>query len=329
MMLWPHANARYQQETRRLACGELQLMLSKIASEAACAFDEGAEVPCLQIEGTLDEAALQIIQYHSLLYQLFEQRPDGSLFPLITRAPAVLGSDLPAILKYKGKTNEMFLMLLINLALYSGDFWREEGALEFLDPMCGRATAPFIALNRGFNAVGLDVDKNDLKEAEHFFKRYLEYHRFKHHLTRDSRTLKSGKSAPMTRFELTSQNQRLDLITLDAARSAEALKKNSVHLIACDLPYGVNHAAQPGQPVKGNWLEALLKQALPALYAVLKPGGTAALSFNAQNFKREKLCHLMIEAGFEVCSGELYDGFEHWVEQAIMRDVVVGKKRRA
>ena len=333
MLLWPHANARYQQETRRLAAAELNLMLARTQPAAAAAIDEAASMPCLDIEcpEPLNPRSIAAIQGHSLLYQLFERRGDGSLMPVCGRAPALLGDDLPAILKYKGKTNEMFLQLLINAGLYAGDFWENPAELVFLDPMCGRATAPFIALNRGWNATGADVDKNDLKEAEHFFKRYLEYHRFKHHMTRESRTLRGGKSAPVARFDaaLPQRNVTLNLINVDAARSAEAMGRNSVHLIACDLPYGVRHDAQPGTSAKGgNWLEGLLKAALPGWRALLRPGGTVALSFNAQGFRRDRLRELMAGAGFEVLSGGAYDLFEHWVEQAITRDVAVARKTR-
>lgn len=335
MLLWPHANARYQQETRKLAAAELRLTLGRTCPEGTVAIDEGASMPCLDIEcpNRLDEGSLAAISRHSLLYQLFERRDDHSLLPVMGRAPALLGDDLPAILKYKGKTNEMFLQLLINVGLYAGDFSEGPEALTFLDPMCGRATAPFLALNRGWNATGADVDKNDLREAERFFKRYLEYHRFKHHMTRESRTLRGGKSAPLVKFEVTTPDKpvALNLINIDAARSAEAMGKNSVHLIACDLPYGVRHDAQPGQsaPRGGNWLEALLVHALPAWHSLLKPGGTVALSFNAQSFRRDRLRALMADAGFEVMVGGEYDHFEHWVEQAITRDVVVARKARS
>lgn len=334
MLLWPHANARYQQETRKLAAAELKLMLGRTCPEAAVEIDEASSMPCLDINcpGALDEPSLHAIARHSLLYQLFERREDKSLLPVLGRAPALLGDDLPAILKYKGKTNEMFLQLLINVGLYAGDFWDSPEGLSFLDPMCGRATAPFIALNRGWNATGADVDKNDLKEAERFFKRYLEYHRFKHHMTREARTLRGGKSAPVVKFEATppEQSVTLNLMNCDAARTAEAMGRSSVHLIACDLPYGVRHDAMPGQSVPrgGNWLEALLVHALPAWHSILKPGGTVALSFNAQSFRRDRLRHLMADAGFEVMNGGEYDHFEHWVEQAITRDVAVARKAR-
>ena len=51
-----------------------------------------------------------------------------------------------------------------------------------------------------------------------------------------------------------------------------------------------------------------------------------ALSFNAQNLRLERLRALMEEAGLEVLRGGAYDGFSHWVEQAITRDVAVCRK---
>ena len=340
MLLWPHANARYQAEARRLALCELELMLQCLAPRATVRVDESASWPGLAIESpeALDARALRGIAQHSLMYQLFERREDASLMPVIGRGPALLGEDLPAILKYKGKTNETFLKLLINVALYSGAFWDAAGPLAYLDPVCGRATAPFIALNLGWNAVGADVDQGDLREAERFFKRYLEYHHYKHQTARESRTLPQGRSAPAVRFTVADTPERfkagdcisLQLIHLDAARSDKALPAGRFHLIAGDLPYGVRHDATPGDAGRksSNWLEALLAKALPQWRAALKTGGALALSFNAQGMKREHMRSLLNDAGFEVLSGGPYDSFEHWVEQAITRDVAVARKCR-
>ena len=337
MLLWPHANARYQAETLGLSRAELRLMLDRVAPEASVRVDEASEMPSLVIEAPapLSDEAVAVVRRHSLLYGLFEVRPDGSFMPVAGRADATLGHDLPSILKYKGKTNELFLHLLINAALYSGDFWREDG-LCFFDPMCGRATAPFIALNRGWNAVGADVDAADLREAEKFFKRYLEYHHFKFNLTRESRTVRGKKPVPVVRFETAAtpeayKAQRrftLDLASLDSTLAGEAFGKNSFHLIACDLPYGVAHAARPGQdlPRGGNWLETLLVRSLPGWRRLLKPGGSVAVSFNAQTLRRDRLAALMADAGLEPLAGGAYDRFEHWVEQAITRDIAVARK---
>ena len=333
MLLWPHANARYQSETLKLATAELELMLARLAPDAEITADERLGMPCLDIltDEPLDAAAVGMLRRHSLLYGLFEAQ-DGLLKPVAGREDAAVGRDLPAILKYKGKTNELFLQLLINVALYAGDYWHEGGPLSMLDPMCGRATSLFVAANYGWDALGSDVDRADLKEAELFFRRYLEYHRFKHTVTRLSRTLKKGGSAAECRFEYAPQahapRRSLSLVCLDAALSGGALGKNAFHLIACDLPYGVRHDARldRGQRTEANWLEALLEKALPDWRAALKSGGAMALSFNAQNMKLERVRVLMEGAGLEVLSGGAYDGFAHWVEQAITRDVVVCRK---
>ena len=335
MLLWPHANARYQSETLKLAAAELELMLARLAPGAEIAADERLGMPCLDIvtDEALDEAVLGALRRHSLLYGLFEDR-NGLLRPLAGRADAAVGRDMPAILKYKGKTNELFLQLLINAALYAGDFWKGDGPLVMLDPMCGRATGLFVAANYGWDALGADVDRGDLKEAEQYFRRYLEYHRFKHTVTRASRTLKGGGSAPECRFEYApnarDERRTLSLLGLDASRAGEALGRNVCHVIACDLPYGVRHDARlaRGEKPRGNWLKALLEQALPGWRKILKPGGAIALSFNAQNMKLERLRALMEQAGFEVMGGGAYDGFAHWVEQAITRDIAVCRKIR-
>ena len=51
-----------------------------------------------------------------------------------------------------------------------------------------------------------------------------------------------------------------------------------------------------------------------------------ALSFNAQNLKLERLRARMAQAGLEVLQGGAYDGFAHWVEQAITRDIAICRK---
>ena len=338
MLLWPHANARYQTETVHLARAELQLTLNRVAPGAVIAADDAWGMPWLTVdaEGAQDSDLIRVLCGHSLIYGLFGEE-DGQLRPIGGRRPARVGHDLPAILKYKGKTNEMFLHLLINTALYSSDYWPQaDGRLVMLDPMCGRGTGLFVAANMGWDAVGADVDGGDLKEAERYFRRYLEYHRFKHHITRQSRTLGGGRAAALCRFEYAANGhsyregatQALSLVNLDAAMVCAGLGKNAFHIIACDLPYGVHHDAKLAKGVsrQGNWLETLMARALGEWYAALKPGGSVAVSFNGQNFDIEALRARMEQSGFEVLRGGAYEGFSHWVEQAITRNIAVGRK---
>ena len=73
-------------------------------------------------------------------------------------------------------------------------------------------------------------------------------------------------------------------------------------------------------------LNAALQDALYAMPDEVKPGGAMALSFNAQNMKLDRVRALMAGAGLEVMEGGAYDGFAHWVEQAITRDIAICRK---
>lgn len=331
MLLWPHANVRYQNETLKLAQSELRLMLDVFAPDAQISPYDALNLPALIIEmpGEMDAKLLRAIRGHSLLYALMEVREDGALLPVCGREEAYVGADLPGILKYKGKTNELFLQLLINAALYSGGYaHKADGQMELLDPMCGRGTALFVAANRGWNATGTDLDKNDLSEAEKFLKRYFEYHRMKYAFKREARTLPGAKSVPVSCFSYADapahfkagETCTLRLANADAARTREIFGREKFHMIVCDLPYGVQHASLGGS------IEGLLARALPEWCAALKKGGTVALSFNALTLKTERVLDLMEAAGLEPMRGGAYADFSHWVEQAVTRDIAVARR---
>jgi len=317
MLLWPHANARYQNETFRLARAELQLMLERSGLRFEIDPEPGGMLPSIRFsaERALSDGEKRLFSGLSLLYGLFEEVPDGALSPVLGRAKPKFGSDLPGILKYKGKTNELFTELLVNLAYFSGDM--PEGP-RVLDPLCGKGTTLFVAANRGWDAAGADVDRADLREAENFFKRYLEYHRIKHRVARGSMTLPGKKSAPYAEFQL--DRQSLRFAELDAARVHEAFGRKAFDLIAADLPYGVQHA-------QGEAPGKLLERALPGWLQALGIGGAAAVSFNAQTLPAARVRTLFQQAGFQVMEGGPYDALSHWVEQAVTRDIVVGVRK--
>jgi len=332
MLLWPHSNARYQNETLKLAESELRLMLDVLMPEAVISTYAALSMPALQLElpGEMPQLLLEALQQHSLMYALFALQENGALMPVAGRAEAYVGGDLAGILKYKGKTNELFLQLLINAALYASAFARRASdRLELLDPMCGRGTTLFVAANRGWNTTGTDVDKNDLTEAEKFLKRYFEYHRRKYALKKSSRTVQGGKNAPVSQFSFADTAEAfregdvsaLSLCNGDATRTRETFGREKFHLIACDLPYGVQHGAVGGNP------EQLLAKVAPGWLQTLKRGGALAVSFNAQTLKTARVRSILEDAGFEVMQGGAYDGFSHWVEQAVTRDIAVARRK--
>lgn len=332
MLLWPHANVRYQNETMKLAESEIRLMLDVFAPNAEVEPYTAMKLPALQIslKEHMSGVLLDAICGHSLMYGLFELCENGLLKPMAGRMEAYVGADLPGILKYKGKTNESFLQLMVNVALYSGGFsHRGNEKLELLDPMCGRGTTLFVGANRAWNTTGTDVDKNDLSEAGKFLKRYFEYHRMKHEIDQESRTVAGGKPAPVKRFTFADtpghfkngEGCSLRLVNADACKVRDVFGKEKFHMIVCDLPYGVQHSGVGGSP------EKLLEKALPAWKETLKKGGTVAVSFNAQTLKREKVLEMMEKAGLEPKRDGAYEGFSHWVEQAVTRDIAVARRK--
>ena len=86
-----------------------------------------------------------------------------------------------------------------------------------------------------------------------------------------------------------------------------------------DAPYGVQKGTAGRQDSIGGTIAA----ALPGWHSVLKPGGVLAISFNTHVTKRDALIRLMEKAGFEAVQTE---NLEHWVEQAISRDVILARK---
>jgi len=325
----PHANSRYQEGVLRLARAECINMLRRFGVETPVEIVRRMGADFLEFEtDALNQAAVDCLSAHSHLMLLFEERSDGSLLPLAGQKPPYLLEDLPFVQKYKGKTNEAFTMHLINQAHMASDFWQEDH-LSLLDPMCGRGTTLFQAVNRGFCVVGAEIHGAEVEECGGFFKRYLEFHHIKHSQKKRSLTL-NGKGVPVNEFSFSGDAQAykagdvrtLQLVTCDSVNLQKLMPRAKYHLIVADLPYGVQHA--PGaQGKKAAPFEETLANNLRVWRDLLLPGGAMALSYNINTLPTGRVRQLMEQAGLTVCDGEGYDGLEHWVEQAITRDAAV------
>lgn len=333
-LLWPHANPRYRASLKILAEAELSLMLAAVGVNEALNWEElgGADWLCFDAP-EFGQQDWRWLSQHGATYMM-ALREGEALRPVARTHPNYIGEDLPALLKYKGKTNELFTDMLLNVALASSDFALRHGeALQVLDPLCGRGTALFLALRRGWNAAGIDIGKADVKELNDFFSRYLEYHRWKHKKTESALTVRGKVGGRQTRYDLADTPERwkqgdtrsLRVVLGDTRDTAAMYGRNAFHLLVADLPYGVQHAPATGSG-RVQPMEALMREALPTWREALKPGGTVAISFNTFVTPRKKVGAWLEEAGFVPCGGGPYGRMEHWVEQAVNRDVVVGKK---
>ena len=327
-MFYPHQNVRYRQSMRLLSEQELLMTLRALGYESDVKLTEMGGASFLEFEAeNLSARDQRMLSTLASVYVMFSYE-NGGLVPMENMHPDYIGEDLPALLKYKGKTNEMFTDTMLTMALASSAFMNvHDSDLIVCDPMAGRATTLMLALRRGYHGVGIEIGKADVKEACDYMTRYLEFHRIKHRKTESSLTVKGQAGGKETRFVFSDtpehfkagDTRSLRMILGDTRDALALLKAKSVHLMVTDIPYGV----QKGTAGKQDSIGGTLQKALPAWHDTLKSGGVLAMSFNTYVTKRadlERMCQL---AGFEIVeTGSL----EHWVEQAINRDVILARR---
>lgn len=327
-LLYPHANIRYRQSLLQLAVQELSMTLSALGREAEVVPQKMGGAMFLTFEAAkLTERDMRMLSQLASVYMLFEME-DGKLTTLERTHPNYVGEDLPALLKYKGKTNEMFTDTMLTMALAASAFMPvHDSQLVVCDPMAGRGTTLMLALRRGYHGVGIEIGKADVKEAADYMTRYLEFHRIKYKRTDSALTVRGQVGGRENKFVFSDSAEHfkdgdtrtLRLICGDTREAEALLKPNSVHLMVTDAPYGVQKGTASRQDSIGGTIAA----ALPGWFDVLKSGGVLAMSFNTHVTRREGLVRLFEKAGFEIVQTA---NLEHWVEQAISRDVILARK---
>ena len=332
MLLKAHANVRYVQSLEKLALRELEGSLKAWGLDARPLARDIAGERFLTFEtDAMTEACWRYVS--GLTSACLAGELCGDELRILPREKnSYLPDELPQLLKYKGKTNADFTALMLRCARSASSFARGREPLTVLDPLCGKATTLFCAIARGDNAIGVERDEKALREADTFLERCLQMHRLKHKRETSSRTLSSGGSARVVRYEISpsaetwraGDTRSLTLICGDAARLSELVKPASVHLIATDMPYGVQHA--PSEGGRMSSLEKLAGVVARGCAHALKPGGAAAISFNAYTLRKDAAALAAGEAALSVLDAPPYDDFSHWVEQAVERDILFARK---
>lgn len=328
-LLYPHQNVRYRQSMKQLAEQELMMTLAALGRESEVGLMEMGGGAFLTFEcEALMERDIRMLSTLASVYMMFTLE-NGALVPMENLHPDYIGEDLPALLKYKGKTNEMFTDTMLTMALAASAFMpMHDEPLTVCDPMAGRGTTLMLALRRGYHGVGIEIGKADVKEACDYMTRYLEFHRIKHKKSEASLTVRGKAGGKETKFVFSDtpehfkagDTRSLRMICGDTRDTLALLKAKSVHLMVTDIPYGV----QKGTAGKQDSIGGTLSTALPAWHDTLRSGGVLAMSFNTYVTKRADLERMCLLAGFEIVeTGNL----EHWVEQAINRDVILARRR--
>ncbi|MDD4772905.1 MAG: hypothetical protein PHZ09_04795 [Eubacteriales bacterium] len=334
----PGHNRVYFDASKHLSVAELEAMSSSFSVPCRDFAAEEIEGVCYItfLSGEpLAKSDLRLISRLSFVYAVFEEtrRDDEVLLrPMRRTASEYFNDDISTILKYTGKTNEIFTRLLINLAVAAGGYAREDG-LFLLDPVAGKGTTLFEALILGYNCAGVEIAPSAVTEGTAYLKRYLKTGRYKH---KYERTRLSGEHKSFTSEinsftiardkESMKAGDTLDLqfIAGNSLYADHYFKKGKFHVIAGDLPYGVQHgnvSNEKQSSLTRNPAE-LLRHCLPVWKKCLRPGGAAAFAWNINVFPREEMEGIFISEGFKPQKAP-YDNLRHRVDASITRDIIV------
>lgn len=361
----PGHNRVYYKSAGPMALAELQLACLRMHGDT----DEPrlvriAGIPYLAFEtdAPLSGADLELLSGLSFVFALFRQEggseESAPLLPLERIHRPYLDEKISSMLKYPGKTNELFTRMMISVAWLSSDLVRskEPGSksvappqekISLLDPVAGRGTTLFEGLARGWDSYGIEQDKHAVHEASVFFRKFLETERLKHSYqqrrihgaARADAIFLQEYSFSLNKDEFKEDRHRrsLGLVSGDCRDAGAYFKKQRFHLLVGDLPYGIAHGNKAGgkhgkagkTPAVKNTRNpsTLLEESLPGWYRILLPGGTLCLAWNSHLISRELMQEKIAAAGFEPCAAGPYEQFEHRVDQSIRRDIVVARKQ--
>lgn len=334
ILRYPHQNKRYYDATQSLLVNEVEIMVEALDIHAHNVMYEtigGLDLLTFDSD-TLDERALKAIHRLSAAFVLFKVN-EGSLIPMNEDKQTYFKKDISSILKYVGKTNEDFTAMMINIGVFSSAFANKfDEPLTILDPMCGRGTTLYEGLIRGYNVCGVEIKKTECQEIDKYLKRYLKYHKYKHEASHQTIQTKDGKGLKYT-IETANSIQNYKAKDRRKVQFANGntlyvnafYKKSSAHVIVTDIPYGIQH--NPRSKSKPVDMLDLLSQASVAWKKILKAGGSVVISYNAFTLDKKALKKAFEASGYEVLTDGVYANFEHWVEQAVNRDVFVARKK--
>ena len=339
----PGHNRVYYNLSGPLALAELKIASHKltVTSTSIELVDiEGIRYLSFTTEGEFSKSDLELLSRLSFVFALFElKKVDELIFlkPILKKEYEYVDSKISSVLKYAGKTNELFTKMMINVAMLSSDFQFTD-RIHLLDPVAGKGTTLYEGSIYGFDVTGIEIDPKSAQAIQLFFKKYLETERYKYSTDKKQVFGKNKGEATYSdcfeyaknKVEFKSDDTRksLHIITGSTLNASDYTKANHFHLLVGDLPYGVAHGNSLDKKLTSitrNPAE-LLEASLPGWFKVLKKGGVAVIAWNAFVVSRKRLSDLFTQHGFEVLTESPYNEFEHMVDRSIKRDIIVAKK---
>lgn len=339
----PGHNWVYYNSSDKLAIAELKIALQNFNGrnpEPVITTIENIRYIAFETEEELSMQELTILSQLSFvfaIYLLMDHDGKKLLQPVAKKQYEYLDNKISSILKYPGKTNELFTRMMIQVAIHSSEFSFDD-PITLLDPVAGRGTTLFEGAVHGFRSYGIEIEPRSVHDAKIFFRKFLQEERIKHTLEKRRICGKNKKEEVLIEefayathkedFKDPDKVKKLGLIEGDTTRAAAYFKPGKFHLIVGDLPYGIfhgNHSAKNTGTSTRNPSE-MLKECIPAWSKVLKKGGVMVLAWNSFLISPKKMASLFESAELQVLSEEPYHDFEHMVDKSIKRDIIVVKK---
>lgn len=339
----PGHNRVYFEQSKKMALAELTLACGYFKQECKdIEIVKLADIRYLSFScsSAISNTELLILSQLSFSFALFQKETTGSevsLIPIQKNHIPNVDSKISSVLKYPGKTNELFTRMMINVARLSGPYYFDKDVRLF-DPIAGRGTTLFEGMIFGFNVTGMEIQSKSVHETTVFLKKFFEKERYKHRVVKNKITGKTkGKAALNCEFVYAKDKQdfkneaSLKTVKIVEANSSSAnhyFKQNTFHFIVGDLPYGIAHnnfSKSKENSLMRNPYE-FLQESLPHWLAVLKKNGTLVLAWNAFVYPKEKMDELLSMHGFKVLNDSPYSDFEHMVDSSIKRDIIVAQK---
>jgi len=338
LLILPSANRVYAGASTALTRAELEVFNRSVLRgrlrEVSDATIGGVPYVTFAADG-LDAGDAAYLANLSSVYALFGIEGD-LLRPVGLRPLGRFDDDLITIPKYAGKTNEQFTKLLLNVTLLSSAFAPAmlERQFAVLDPLCGRGTTLNQALMYGYDATGIDLDQKDFEAYAAFIQAWLKRKRIKHHAERGpvrrnrqvlGRRLQISLAAARDDYRA-GVTQHLDLVNADTTKALEIFRPASFDVVVADAPYGVQHGSRTAAKGLARSPVDLLTQAAPVWARLLRSGGACGIAWNTLVARRDAAAEILAGAGLEPLDSGPYLEFQHRVDQAILRDVLIARR---
>jgi len=300
----------------------------------------GATFVGVESADAIDADGVAQIARLSFAAGLFERTSDDGLRVLPEAWPApTLPRSLLTIQRYKGKTNEFFTRLLVNLAVSMQRTDRGGRSVRILDPVAGRGTTLNAAALDGLDATGIEINRQDFEQYTMFISRWMQDNRIKHRVEKShvrghdgSRCQRVDVSYGTSKAEVEKKRGRtLTFINGDAVDAHLWFGRNSFDAIVADLPYGVQHVATSGDAFRRSPRD-LVAALAPNWHEIVRAGGVVVLAYNTLTMGRDELSDVMLDAGWtpdDLGGASSPPPFLHDVDASIKRDVLIAHRTGA